>query len=263
MTPLLEFAETGFRYGDRLVLRGINAIISARECITLVGPNGVGKTTLLRLAAGTLLPETGEVRLQGQSLERIKQRTIARSVALVPQNVDVPFAFTVEQVVEQGRTPFLRMFGGLQPADREAIDQAMELTDTRSLRGRVFNQLSGGERQRVKIALGLAQQPKLLLLDEPTQHLDIGRQWEMVDLIRSLSRKGIAILASMHDLTLIEGTFSSVWLLSHDEGMRKGTPEEILQAELLERAFKYSPRHRSLVEERIRGRRERESYDLG
>ena len=257
MTPLLEFVETGFSYGDRLVLREINATISHQECITLVGPNGVGKTTLLRLAAGTLLPTAGEVRLQGQTLEHIKQRTIARSVALVPQDVDVPFAFTVEQVVEQGRTPFLRMFGGLQPADREAIEQAMDLTDTRSLRGRVFNQLSGGERQRVKIALGLAQQPKLLLLDEPTQHLDIGRQWEMADLIRSLSRKGIAILASMHDLALIEGTFSSVWLLSHEEGMQKGTPEEILQAELLERAFKYPPRHRSLVGERIRGRRER------
>ena len=257
MTPLLEFAGTSFSYGDRLVLNEISASISDGGCIALVGPNGIGKTTLLRLAAGTLRPKTGEVRLQGQPLDHLKQRVIARSIALVPQNVDVPFAFTVEQFVEQGRTPFLAMFGGLQSSDRAAIEEAMDLTDTRSLRARVFNQLSGGERQRVKIALGLAQQPRLLLLDEPTQHLDIGRQMEMVDLIHSLSRRGIAILASMHDLTLIEGTFSSVWLLSAEEPMRKGAPEDILQPEILERAFQCSPRHRVVLEDRIRGRKER------
>jgi iron complex transport system ATP-binding protein len=257
MSPFLEFADISFSYGHRLVLDGISAAISNGECIALVGPNGVGKTTLLRLAAGTLLPKAGEIRLKGQPLDGLKQRTIARSVALMPQNVDVPFAFTVEQFIEQGRTPFLTMFGGLQPADRAAIEQAMDLTDTRSLRHRIFNQLSGGERQRVKIALSLAQRPQLLLLDEPTQHLDIGRQFEMVDLIRSLSREGIAILASMHDLTLIEGTFSGVWLLSPEEGLQRGAPAEILQAELLERAFQCPPRHRAVLEERIRGRAER------
>ena len=257
MTPLLEFAGISFGYGDRLVLSQISAAVSDGECIALIGPNGIGKTTLLRLAAGTLSPETGEVRLQGQPLGRFKQRVIARSIALVPQNVDVPFAFTVEQFVEQGRTPFLAMFGGLQASDRAAIEEAMDLTDTRSLRSRVFNQLSGGERQRVKIALGLAQQPRLLLLDEPTQHLDIGRQMEMADLIHSLSRRGIAILASMHDLTLIEASFSSVWLLSAEEPIRKGMPEDILRPEILEQAFQCSPRHRTALEDRIRGRKER------
>jgi len=254
--PLLEFAGTSFYYGDRLILDEINAVVSNSACIALVGPNGIGKTTLLRLAARTLSPASGEVRLLGQPLQRLKQSWIARSIALVPQNVDVPFAFTVEQIIEQGRTPFLSMFGGLQAADRAAIEEAMDLTDTRSLRGRIFNQLSGGERQRVKIALGLAQRPQLLLLDEPTQHLDIGRQLEMADLIRSLSARGIAILASMHDLTLIEGTFSSVWLLSPEDGLRQGAPEEILQPELVERAFRCPPQHRSVLEERIRGRRE-------
>lgn len=256
MTPLVEFAQASFSYEDRAVLRQITATISDGESIALLGPNGVGKTTLLRLAAGTLSPRAGEVRLQGQSLDRLRQSTVARSVALVPQDVEVPFAFTVEQFIEQGRTPYLRLFGGLQAADRSAIEEAMDLTDTRSLRSRVFNQLSGGERQRVKIALGLAQQPKLLLLDEPMQHLDIGRQFEMVDLIRALSRRGIAILASMHDLALIEAAFSSVWLLSPQEAMRKGMPEEILQPDLLQRAFQCPPRYRSALEEQIRGRRE-------
>lgn len=256
MTPLLEFAHTSFCYGDRLILNEVSAAISTGECVALVGPNGIGKTTLLRLAAGTLAPAAGEVRLSGQPLQCLKQPAIARSIALVPQNVDVPFAFTVEQFIEQGRTPFLGMFAGLQASDRAAIEDAMDLTDTRSLRRRIFNQLSGGERQRVKIALGLAQQPQLLLLDEPTQHLDIGRQLEMADLIRSLSARGIAILASMHDLTLIGETFSSVWLLCPEEGLCKGPPEQILQPELLRRAFQCAPHHQFGLEERIRGRRE-------
>ena len=192
MTPLIEFAHVGFAYGDRNIVSDINASIFANECIAVVGRNGAGKTTLLRLAAGTLAPDSGEVRLKRRTLRSLKQREIARSIAFVPQNVEVPFPFTVEQFVEQGRTPFLKMFGGLGAADREAIERALELTDTGSLRSRVFNQLSGGERQRVKIALGLAQQPQLLLLDEPMQHLDIGRQFEMVDLIGSLRREGIA-----------------------------------------------------------------------
>jgi iron complex transport system ATP-binding protein len=253
---LIEFVHVGFAYGSRSVIRDLDATISENECIAIVGPNGAGKTTLLRLAAATLTPSRGEVYLKSKALRDLKQREIARSVAFVPQNVEVPFSFTVEQFVEQGRTPFLKMFGGLGISDYDAMRRAMELTDTWSLRSRVFNQLSGGERQRVKIALGLAQRPQLLLLDEPMQHLDIGRQFEMIDLIDSLRREGIAIVASMHDLALIEGTFSSVWLMSRDEPMQQGSPEEMLRPEILESVFRCSPRHRPRLVERVRNRME-------
>lgn len=256
MKPLIEFAKVCFAYGERNVLRNIDASVFENQCIAVVGPNGAGKTTLLRLAAGTLVPALGEVRLKCRNLRLLQQREIARSVAFVPQNVEVPFSFTVEQLVEQGRTPFLKMFGGLCAADYEAIRRAMELTDTWSLRSRIFNQLSGGERQRVKIALGLAQQPQLLLLDEPMQHLDIGRQFEMIDLIELLRREGIAIVASIHDLALIEGTFSAVWLVSQGEPMRQGTPEEILRPEVLEFAFNCQPHHRPRLLERMQNRME-------
>jgi len=253
---LIEFAHVDFAYGARNVIRDLDACIFENQCIAVVGPNGAGKTTLLRLAAGTLTPACGEVSLKDRNLRLLKQREIARSVAFVPQNVEVPFSFTVEQFVEQGRTPFLKIFGGLCGADYEAMRRAMELTDTWTLRSRVFNQLSGGERQRAKIALGLAQQPQLLLLDEPMQNLDIGRQFEMIDLIELLRSEGIAIVASMHDLALIEGTFSSVWLMSPDEPMRQGSPEEILRPEVLESAFNCQPHHRYRLTNRMRNRME-------
>jgi len=254
--PLLTFDHIGFGYGETSLINDLNARICTSDCIALVGRNGVGKTTLLRLAAGILAPDCGEVRLKKTPLHSLKHREIARTIAFVPQNVEIPFSFTVEQFVEQGRTPFLKMFGGLDAADREAIERAMDMTDTLSLRSRTFNELSGGERQRVKIALGLAQQPQLLLLDEPMQHLDIGRQFEMIDLIASLRHKGIAILASMHDLALIDGVFPTVWLLSQDEAMRQGSPEEMLRPKILEEAFNCPPRHRLRLVEHTRNRME-------
>ena len=165
MMLLLEFDHIRFGYGKTSIFDDLNARICGNDCIALVGRNGAGKTTLLRLAAGILAPNCGEVRLKHRALHSMKHREIARSIAFVPQNIEIPFSFTVEQIVEQGRTPFIKMFGGLGAADREAIERAMALTDIGSLRSRVFTELSGGERQRVKIALGLAQQPQLLLLD--------------------------------------------------------------------------------------------------
>lgn len=242
MSSLLRLDHIGFGYPHRQIFSDLDAAIADGDCIALVGPNGCGKTTLLHLAAGTRKPSHGEVRLRGESMDSLGQRTIARSIALVPQNVEVTFPFTVQQFVEQGRTPYLRLFGGFSASDREAVEHAMAVTDTSSLRSRVFSQLSGGERQRVKIALGLAQQPSLLLLDEPNQHLDIGRQLELAELIKRLHRHGIAIMASMHDLSLIEGTFSTVWLLNPEGGMLQGTPREMLQPELLGRVFDCPPR---------------------
>ena len=237
MKALLTFSGVGFSYREHTILSDLTVSVESAACIALVGPNGAGKTTLFRLAVGTLRPYAGEIRLNGQPLASLSRRDIARSIALVPQDVEVPFPFTVEQFVEQGRTPYLGMFGSLNTGDREAVERAFHLTDTGHLRSRVFNQLSGGERQRVKVALGLAQNPRLLLLDEPTQHLDIGRQLEMIALIRRLSREGIAIVASMHDLSLIEGTFSRVWLLASGQAMQEGEPREMLQPQLLEQVF--------------------------
>lgn len=251
MNTLLEFRDVAFGFGARTILSGVDAQVAVGDCIALIGANGAGKTTLLRLAAGLLKPHSGEVRLDGKPVASLRQREIARFIALVPQHADVPFPFTVEQFVEQGRTPYRSVFGGFTAKDRDAIESALHLTDTVSLRSQVFNQLSGGERQRVKIALGLAQQPRLLLLDEPTQHLDIGRQLELIDLIRHLRPQGITILAAMHDLELIEGAFSSIWVLAPGEPMLQGTPFEMLRPSILDRAFHLPPQSRAALVERL------------
>lgn len=248
MTSLLCFENVGFRYSERKVLENVSFTLDRGTCSALIGANGAGKTTVLRLGSGALTATSGTVLLEGQQINGISHRSRSRLVALVPQELEVPFDFTVEQIVAQGRTPYLGLLRGLRREDRAAMERALEWTDTVELRHRIFNELSGGERQRVKIALGLAQEAQLLLLDEPTQNLDIGRQIELMDLLHRLRNEGLAILASIHDLHLIQGNFSHVHLLGPDGSFASGTPETILTTENLATAFNYlSGRRRPLL----------------
>ena len=251
MSPILRFCDVSYGYGALDVIHSASFDLDEGSCTALIGPNGAGKTTMLRLAAGTLRPRLGSVVLNDEPLHKLALKQIARTVALVPQQLDVPFQFTVREVVEQGRTPYLGFLRGPINGDRMAVDRALELADVTALQHRIFNELSGGERQRVKIALGLAQQPKLLLLDEPTQNLDIGRQVELIDLLHFLRSEGITIFASIHDLQLVEGNFSSVVLLSPQMPLINGTPEEMLKPTLLEKAFNCPPRRHPLLLERV------------
>jgi iron complex transport system ATP-binding protein len=246
---LLRVSGVHFGYREHSVLRQATFDLEEGSCSALIGTNGVGKTTLLRIASGVLRPASGSILLRGRPMEAIPLKEIARTIALVPQHLELPFDFTVQQVVEQGRTPYIGMLRGPDRSDREAVDRALALADVSSLRHRVFNELSGGERQRVKIALGLAQQPRLLLLDEPTQSLDIGRQVELIDLLHFLRDEGITILASMHDLHLVDKNFSTVLLLTPGEPLTSGTPQQMLEPSILEHAFQCPPdRHPLLIE---------------
>jgi iron complex transport system ATP-binding protein len=252
MSSLLSFRDVSFGYGEADLIRSITFQLEAGSCTALIGPNGAGKTTILKLAAGTLHCRSGNVLLNDVPLRTLAVRDVARTIALVPQQLEVPFQFTVREVVEQGRTPYLGFLRGPMSEDRVAVDRALELADVTGLQHRVFNELSGGERQRVKIALGLAQQPKLLLLDEPTQNLDIGRQIELIDLLHFLRGEGITIFASIHDLQLVQGNFSSALLLSPDMPLMSGTPEEVMKPAILEKAFNCPPRRHPLLLEQMR-----------
>ncbi len=246
MTAMLTTENLGFQYGERKVIHGLDLTVEAGDALAIIGPNGVGKTTLLRLLSGALKPTEGEVQFRGRIIRGV-DRALARSVAFVPQMMQIPFDFTVEEIVRQGRRPYIGLRGGWSESDERALDNALRLTDTATLRSRIFHRLSGGEQQRVKLAIAVTQEPELLLLDEPTQQLDIGRQYEIADLIRQLHSSGMTIVAAIHELALVESIFRSVVLLSPEAPARRGTPSEMLRPELLEIAFNCPPRHQPML----------------
>src|SRR5579871_3681331 len=237
MSRMLEFSSVTFSYNGATLFGGITLGVEEGARVALVGANGSGKTTLLKLAAGLLRPVEGSVSFQGRDLRSVPRRELARQMAYVPQQMVAPFDFTVRQIVEQGRTPHLKMMGSFRQRDREAVESAMEAAAVTSLANRVYNRLSGGEQQRVKIAVALAQEPKLLLLDEPTQHLDIGRQAEILELLADLNRRGVTMVAAIHDLYAVHWYFPSMILLHLDRKLVQGETEVILQQETIERAF--------------------------
>src|SRR5579883_300680 len=235
--PLLSVRNVTFGYGRQPLLYALNMQVNAGEIVGLLGPNGSGKTTLLRLISGVLRPQSGQILLEGRDLQQLGRRGAAQRIAVVPQELHMPFAFTVQHMVSLGRTPFTGPFGTLAKYDHEIVQEAMEAADIVSLAGRVFNELSGGERQRVMIAMAFAQQPRLLLLDEPTSHLDIKYQIETLELVQRLNReRGVTVIAAMHDLNLAARYFPRLLLFQRGIVADAG-PAEVLEPDLLSRVY--------------------------
>lgn len=235
----IYFQNVSFSYnGARKVLNNINLSIDSNEMVGLLGPNGSGKTTLLKLASGILHPDKGTILLDNSDIRHINKRKIARKTAVVPQYFYMPFAFTVSETVVLGRTPFIRFLSGEKENDRQIVKQAMELTGISNLKDRIFNELSGGERQKAILALAMAQQPKLLLLDEPTAHLDINHQIELLQLIHKLNREqGITVISVMHDLNLASLYFDRLILLKDGSIYADGSPANILTEKIINDVF--------------------------
>mgnify|MGYP001466574125 CR=1 FL=1 len=227
-----------FAYNGHPVLNQIDLALEQGGLVALLGPNGSGKTTLLKILNGILSPRLGRVTWGGVDLAALGRREVARRIAMVPQELHVPFALTVREMVLLGRTPYIRPLFGESVGDHSAIDHALELTETRALAPRIFGELSGGEQQRVVIAMALAQEPQLLLLDEPTVHLDINHQIEILELIRKLNReRGLTVLATMHDLNLASLYFDRLLLLNAGRIVIEGSPREVLSAERVQAVF--------------------------
>jgi iron complex transport system ATP-binding protein len=249
MSEWLSVRSLSFSYAKKNVLERLNFDVRRGDAVAIVGANGAGKTTLLKILCGLLAPTAGEVLFQRRAVKRYKPRERARLIAHVPQEIQVTFDFTVLQFVEQGRTPYLSSFlGNLQQTDRAAVCHAMEMADVAHMAHRRFNELSGGERQRVKIALALAQEPQVLLLDEPVQQLDIGRQDEVFSVLRRLNRQGVTMIAAMHDLYSVHTHFSSALLLGPGSSFAYGPSQEVLTPQAL---FEVFGRH--VPEEWLRG----------
>ena len=228
-----------FRYRpDEPVLRGVDLELQPGELLGIIGPNGGGKTTLLNLLAATIAPTAGSIELFGRPASAYTSRERARLAAMVPQETAVAFAFRVEEIVLMGRAPHLGRWRFEGRADLAAAREALELTGIADLAGRRFHELSGGERQRAMIAKALAQESRLLLLDEPTAFLDLRRQVEIYELIRGLAaERGLAVLAVSHDINLAALFCDRLAVLCGGRIEAAGPPEEVLQAERLSRVY--------------------------
>lgn len=237
----IRLNQVSFSYNDNPVLRHIDLAVEKGEMVALLGPNGSGKTTLIKLVSGVLRPSEGQIHLDGSVLSRLKRREVARRVAVVPQQFNMPFAFSVGELVLLGRTPFHSLFSDEGERDHRVVEQAIECLGIDGLKGRFFNELSGGERQKAILAMALAQEPKLLLLDEPTAHLDINHQVEILDLVKSLNREqGLTIIGAVHDLNLAALYFDRVILLKAGRIFADGTPTEVLTEKAIKDVFSAS-----------------------
>ena len=245
MSALLEVRDVAFAYprperrrARRFAFAGMSFSVEVGEVFGIIGPNSAGKTSLLRLLTRVLTPARGDILLDGRPVGSLAHWALAREVAVVPQEAPRPFPFTVEQLVMMGRFPHApaRFFETAE--DAAVAREAMAATDTLALAALPLEELSGGERQRAMLARALAQQPRLLVLDEPTSHLDLRYQAETAQLLRRLNgERGVTILLVSHDLNLAAELCDRLLLLHEGRVARVGTPGEVLEPSLLERVF--------------------------
>ena len=237
-TAALDVRGLSVAYGARVALRDVSLSLPAGRLLGLVGPNGSGKTTLIHAVSGVVAPQAGEIRLDGADALRLSPRELALRAAVVPQNPQLPPAFTALELVLMGRTPHLKLLQTEGQADLRVTRQAMLATDTWELAERPLGELSGGERQRLLIARALAQETPLLLLDEPTAHLDVGHQAATLGLMARLCRsEGKAVLAAVHDLTLAAQFCYRLVMLHQGRVVAEGSPGEVLTTERLRRVY--------------------------
>jgi iron complex transport system ATP-binding protein len=232
---ILELRDLACGYGRRMVLSHVDLTVAAGENLCLLGPNGVGKTTLFRTILGALEPMGGEILIDGKTIVRQSRRQRARLMAYVPQAHTAPFPFHVMDVVLTGRTAHIPLTSAPSHHDEQVALAALERMDIADLAGRPYTELSGGERQLVLIARALAQEPRVLIMDEPSSHLDFGNQARLLALIRSLVRESdLAVLMSSHFPNHAFACASRVGLVKQGRLVALGTPVDVLTEASLE-----------------------------
>ncbi|PIQ04246.1 MAG: hypothetical protein COW73_09075 [Nitrospirae bacterium CG18_big_fil_WC_8_21_14_2_50_70_55] len=234
---VIRLAGVRVHLGGRWVLHGVAMAVAAGEVVAIAGPNGAGKSTLLRCAGGLLTPEGGTVLLAGRPLARWGRRPRARALAFLPQRVVLPFAATAGEVVGWGRYPHRHLFTGADPRGPAVVAAALARVEASALAERAFATLSGGEQQRCLIAAALAQEPRVLLLDEPTAGLDPPHAARLFRLLAELAKAGMAVAVVTHDLNLAACFAHRVVLLAHGAVITAGTPAAVLTGPHLEAAY--------------------------
>ncbi len=239
MSALLKIDNLSGGYYKEDIIRGLSLDINPGDFLGIIGPNGCGKTTLLRLITRVLNLRQGDIFYKGRNIAQMELKEFCRSVAFVSQDIATGFSFTVMELVLMGRIPHLRRLQFETKKDIEIAREKMVLTDILQLRDKRIDELSAGERQRVVIARALAQEPELLLLDEPTAHLDIGHQVQVLDLLKKLNRSGsLTIAMILHDLNLASAYSNRIALLDQGKIFKEGSPEEVLTYQNIERVYK-------------------------
>lgn len=235
-TLVLDGITTG--YDKRDVLKNLDLRMEEGSMLALIGPNGCGKTTLLRTICGTLKPWKGKAMLFGKDVTHLSRKEISQLVAVVPQESHFVYSFSTEEIVLMGRNPYLGTFQREGSEDYSIVYEAMRFTDVLHLRGRQIDELSGGERQRVVIARSIAQSPKVFLLDEPTAHLDINHQIEILDLLVRLHMQGMTIVFVSHDLNLASEYSEEIALMNDGRIEAIGSPEEVINPGLIQKVYR-------------------------
>ena len=235
--PTLEARDLVYQVEASRLLDQVSLSAGSGQLVGLIGPNGAGKSTLLKTVSGLLHRREGSVSLAGRHLDEMSAREVARTLAMVPQIAPYTYGFTALELVLMGRYPHLGRFQIEGAADRRIAGDALGLTETEQLAHRTLDTLSGGERQRVFVARALAQQPRVLLLDEPTANLDISHQLKVFDLVRELVSKGMTAIAAIHDLHLAARYCHRLVLLDHGRVLAEGPPELVLTPDNIEATF--------------------------
>jgi len=235
---MLELKDITLGYDKQIILKNISLSIHQGEMLGIIGPNGSGKSTLIKGICRLLTPGNGRILIDGQDIAHMSRTTIARLIAVVPQTPSLPDTFTAFEIVLMGRTPHLRRFRFESQNDFDIAWKAMEITKTQSFAERTMDQLSGGQKQLLTIARALAQEPKLILLDEPTAHLDINYQTETLDFVRGLCiKQNITAVAILHDLNLAAQYCDRLALLHNSGIYAEGTPYEVITEEIIQEVY--------------------------
>jgi len=235
---ILQLKDVSFAYHRDPVVQRISIEVEPGEFIGVLGPNGSGKSTLLKLLAGILKPDSGSVLLKEKNLADYKRKLLAQAIAWLPQEHAMAFSFRVDEIVLMGRHPYLSPLTFEGQEDYAIADQAMRTTDTTHLSARQFTDISGGEKQRVMMAAAMAQEPEVMLLDEPTTALDIKYQLEIINILKRLNRNdGMTLILAMHDLHLASRYCNRLILIDQGNIVKDGTPKEVLQKEILESVY--------------------------
>jgi iron complex transport system ATP-binding protein len=230
---IIEAHNIHFAYNRVDVIRNVSVSLEQNTLLAIIGPNGAGKSTLLRILGGILKPQRGIVCMFGQSINAVDRKKRAQHIAFVPQETHFAADFPVGEIVSMGRYPYLSAFQREQKTDREAVEHALEYTETQQFRSRQINSLSSGERQRVVLARALAQEPKVLLLDEPTSHLDLKHQHAIMEVLKRLNKDGLAVIIVHHDLNLASLYCENLLLMHEGAVFAEGTPQSLLRHSVL------------------------------